>query len=96
MVPVLQVDHRVRDYETWKAAFDGDPVGREAGGVRRHRIARLADDPNHVLIELEFDTAEEANAFHARLEELWASVGERLGLESPSARVVDVVETIAY
>lgn len=95
-MPVLQIDHRVREYDTWKGAFDGDPVGREAGGVRSHRIARLGSDPNHVLIELEFDSTGEAEAFHQRLLGLWSSAGERLGLESPSARIVDVVESATY
>jgi hypothetical protein len=31
----LQIEHGVRDYDAWKQAFDSDPVGREAGGVRR-------------------------------------------------------------
>lgn len=91
-MPILQIEHRVGDYDTWKAAFDGDPVGRQSGGVRRYRIARLTDDPNHVLIELDFDGVEEAEGFRLRLERLWADAGPRLGLESPSARIVDVVE----
>ena len=57
-MPIVQIDHRVRDYDAWKRAFDDDPVGREQGGVRRYRIARLADDPNHVVIDLEFDDAD--------------------------------------
>jgi hypothetical protein len=90
-VPTLQIEHRVGDYDRWKMAFDGDPVGRGAGGVRSYRIARSVDDPNLVLIELAFDELDEARAFQVRLEELWMSAGPRLGLESPSARVVDVV-----
>ncbi len=95
-MPVLQIDHRVRDYDTWKAVFDGDPVGRAAGGVRSHRIACLGSDPNHVLIELEFDSTGEAEAFRERLLGLWSSAGERLGLESPDARIVEVVESATY
>jgi hypothetical protein len=92
-LPTLQIEHRVRDYETWKTAFDGDPVGREAGGVRSYRIARQADDPRRVIIDLDFDSSAQAEAFRERLQGLWASAGERLGLESPSARIVDVVES---
>jgi hypothetical protein len=95
-MPVLQIEHRVGDYDRWKEAFDGDPVGREAGGVRSHRIARSSDDPNLVLIELEFDDRAAAEAFAERLRRLWDDAGEGLGLESPTARVVDLVEASTY
>jgi hypothetical protein len=89
---ILQVEHRVRDYDTWKQAFDGDPVGRQQGGVQRYRILRATDDPNLVLIELEFDDTGRAEAFQARLRELWGRVGSDLGLESPQARILEVAE----
>jgi hypothetical protein len=95
-MPILQIEHKVRDFDAWKQGFDGDPVGRQQGGVRRYRIARLVDDPNHVLIELEFDGQGEAETFRTGLQELWGRVGDRLGLEGPQARIVDTVETIEY
>lgn len=95
-MPILQIEHRVRDFDGWKEAFDSDPVGREQGGVRRYRIARLADDPNHVLIELEFDTQGEAETFRTGLQALWGRVGDNLGLDGPEARIVDTVETKEY
>ena len=91
-MPILQIEHKVRDYDRWKEAFDSDPVGREQGGVRRYRIARLADDPNHVLIELEFDTQGEADTFRSGLQQLWGRVGDQLGLEGPQARILETVE----
>jgi hypothetical protein len=90
---ILQIEHGVRDYDAWKQAFDSDPVGREAGGVRRYRIMRPADDPNYVLIELEFDSAGEADAFRVKLRELWGRMGDNLGLESPQTRIVEAVES---
>ena len=95
-MPILQIDHRVRDYDAWKQAFDGDPVGRQQGGVRRYRIARHADDPNHVVIDLEFDDAQAAEAFGGRLRQLWGRVGDELGLEGPQARVLETVESKEY
>ena len=92
---ILLVEHRVRDFASWKRAFDGDPVGREEGGVRGYRVSRLAADPNHVVVELDFDDAERAEAFAQRLRALWASAGPRLGLETPTARVLEVIETRA-
>jgi hypothetical protein len=95
-MPVLQIEHAVRDYDSWKQAFDNDPVGRERGGVRRHRVAKRADDPNYVVVELEFDSSSEAEAFHAALRELWGHVEGNLGLSAPQARIVDVVESKEY
>jgi hypothetical protein len=92
----LQIEHGVRNYDAWKAAFDGDPVGREAGGVRRYTISRPSDDPAYVIVDLEFDTLEEAEGFREKLRGLWASAGADLGLESPRARILDVVETRDY
>ena len=44
-MPVLQIEHPVRDFETWKAAFDGGQERREAGRVRRYQVYRPIDDP---------------------------------------------------
>jgi hypothetical protein len=95
-MPILQIDHRVREYEAWKRAFDNDPVGRQEGGVRGYRIARLKDDPNHVVIDLEFDDVDAAEAFAGRLRQLWGRVGDELGLEGPQARVLEPVESAEF
>ena len=95
-MPILQIEHAVRDYDTWKRAFDSDPVGRERGGARRHRIVRSIDDPNYVVIDLEFDGTSEAEAFRTALQELWGRVGGELGLEGPQARIVETVESKEY
>jgi len=91
-IAVLRIEHGVRDYDTWKAAFDSDPAGRAAGGVRRYSIARPSDDPGHVIVDLEFDTPGEAESFGEKLRALWGGVGGELGLEGATARVLDVVE----
>ena len=87
---ILRIEHGVRDFDAWKKAFDSDPVGREAGGVRRYRVLRAEDDPNHALVDLEFDDAATAEAFLASLRQLWGRVE---GLTAPSGRIVEVVES---
>jgi hypothetical protein len=87
---ILRIEHRVPSYEAWKQAFDSDPIGRQEGGVRRYRIMRQADDPDHVMIDLEFDGAEEAERFHERLRGLWERVDV---MRDPHARLAEVVET---
>jgi len=93
---ILQIQHKSRDFESWKQSFDSDPVGREQGGVRRYRILQAADDPNFVIVDLEFDSAGEAETFGAKLREVWDRVGDKLGLEAPQARVLDEVEVKEY
>lgn len=95
-MPILQVEHGVRDYDAWKQTFDSDPLGREQGGVRRYRVSRATDDPNYVVTDLEFDSTSEAEAFHAKLRELWGRVGADLGLQGPRARIIEVVDGKEY
>lgn len=95
-MPILQIEHAVRDYDAWKNAFDNDPAGREQGGVRRYRVLRPTDDPNYVIVDLEFDTSGEAEAFRTALSEMWGRVGDGLGLDAPRARIVEAVESKEY
>lgn len=76
-MPILRLEHPVPDFAGWKQAFDSDPVGRERSGVRRYAILRAVDDPNYVLIDLEFDTKREAEALLAAMGEVWRRVGVR-------------------
>ncbi len=88
---LLQIEHAVPDFDRWKAAFDADPAGRERGGVRGYRVLRPVDDWNHALVELEFDSREDAVALLERLRGLWNLVGGSV-IEAPHARIVEVGE----
>ena len=87
---ILHIEHPVPNYDAWKSAFDSDPIGRKQSGVRRYRILRALDNPNYVMIDLEFDSASEAEDMHAALRELWSHVDV---MHSPQARIVEVVES---
>ena len=56
---VLQIEHPIRDFDTWKGAFDRFSDKRRQSGVRR-QVLRPNDDPNYVVIELGFDGPGEA------------------------------------
>ncbi len=88
---VLRVEHAVPDYEGWKRAFDGDPVGREKSGVRRYQVLRAVDDPRYVMIDLEFDTKEQAEALLAGLRKVWSRVEGQV-MRDPKARIAEVEE----
>jgi hypothetical protein len=95
-MPILQIEHPVRDFDAWKQAFDSDPIGRQQGGVRRYRISQPADDPNYIVVDLEFDSTDEAEAFRTALRNLWSRVEGELGLQNPQARIVETVESKEY
>jgi hypothetical protein len=103
----LKIEHPIVDFETWRRAFDRDPVGREASGVRGYRIFRPADDPKYVLVDLDFDGPAEARAFLEKLEVVWSTVELSPGLArapsgpggaalNPRARILTEVEARTY
>ena len=46
---ILQIEHKVPDFEGWKKAFESDPINRKKAGVLRYQIFRPVDDPNYVI-----------------------------------------------
>jgi hypothetical protein len=94
---ILHIEHPIRDFNTWKAAFDRDPIGRKRSGVRRYRVLRPIDDPNYVMIDLEFDSSPEAEAVLAALREVWRSPAAAPALgDNPQTRIVEMVESEEY
>lgn len=92
---ILHIEHPVQDYNGWKNAFDSDPVGREKSGVRRYKILRPIDNPNYVMIDLEFDTPRQAEALLAAMRTVWSRV-EGTIMTNPQVRIVEAVETREY
>jgi hypothetical protein len=90
---VLRIEHSVTDFDAWKQAFDSDPIGREQGGVRRHRVLRGVDDPSDVMIDLEFGSSSEAETFLAALRDVWGRIDV---VRDPKARIVEIVESRDY
>jgi hypothetical protein len=57
---------QVGDYATWRPMFDQDgPHAREK--ATSQRVFRSVDDPNHVFIELGFDSVDDAHESGLRL-----------------------------
>jgi hypothetical protein len=92
---IVQIEHPVPNFDAWKQAFDSDPVGRERSGVRRYRVLRPIDNPHYAMIDLEFDSSNEAEAFLAAMREVWRRV-EGTIIESPHVRLVETVESKGY
>jgi hypothetical protein len=91
----LQIEHPVPSFEGWKKVFDSDPIGRQRGGVIRHKIFQKVGDPNYVIIELGFNKLSEAENFLISLQKLWGKV-EGTVMNNPNARIVEEIESKEY
>jgi hypothetical protein len=88
----LQIEHKVPNFDGWKKAFENDPINRKKSGVHRYKIFRPIDDPNYVIIDLEFDNLREAEDTLAALNNLWLKVEGKV-MMNPQTRILDLVET---
>ena len=89
----LRIEHKISNYQGWKKAFDMDPINRKKSGVKRYRIFRPVDDELFVIIDLEFDTLEEANATEVLLQNMWTKVEGSL-IFGPKICMLRVIESI--
>ena len=88
---VVRIEHAVPNFEKWKEAFDRDPADRKGSGVRHYRVLRSQDDPNFVMIDLEFASRGEAEAFMVVMERIWGGPAKAIML-NPRARIAEIVE----
>src|SRR5262245_23936431 len=95
---VVRIEHPVADYDAWKRAFDGDPIGRRQIGVRRYRIMRSTTDDGraYVMVDLELDTDEQAQALRAALDELWGRVQPTGLIGEQVSRIAELVDSVEY
>jgi hypothetical protein len=86
----LHIEHGIKDFATWKAAFDRFAEKREAAGVTAQRIHQPVDDAAYVVLQLDFPTVAQARAFLAFLEErVWSTPANSPALAgSPIARLL--------
>ncbi len=87
----LHIEHPVPDYNNWKQAFESDPAGRKKMGVRSYQISRAVDNHNYVMIDLQFDTVQQAEALLAAMRSVWGRVEGSI-MTNPQARITEVVE----
>ena len=87
----LHIEHPVTSYATWKSAFDRFAKLREEAGVRSHRVSQPVDDPNYVVIDLEFPDHASAEEFLQFLRtRIWAEPANAPALAgAPQARILE-------
>jgi hypothetical protein len=90
----LHIEHAVTDFDTWNTAFARFAGIRQQSGVRQQRVQRPVDDPAYVVIELDFDTASQAESFLGFLQaNVWSSPGNAPALiGTPQTRILELAE----
>lgn len=91
----LHIEHSIVDFTVWNGAFERFADHRERAGVRGYRVLRPVDDPAYIVIDLDFDTAEEAAGFLDFLTtRVWASRDASPALVgTPQTRILETVAT---
>jgi len=92
---ILRIEHKVPKFDGWKKAFDGDPIDRKKSGVLGYKIFRPVDDLNYVIIDLEFESINDAETVLSALHKLWGNVDGKI-IFNPQTRILNVVETDKY
>ena len=93
---ILLVQHRVREFASWKPIFDEQgSIIRIRHGATRHWLYRSLDDPNDVVVSIEFPEEERARSFvadPALREEM-----ERAGVQGqPTVTLCEEVDAVNY
>jgi heme-degrading monooxygenase HmoA len=93
-MPYLLVRLKVEDYQRWKPVFDHDHgTTRERSGSKEGWILRNVEDPNELLILLEWDSVENARRF-ANADDLREAM-QRAGVaDQPDVYFLEEVEQL--
>ena len=86
----LHIEHGITDFTSWKAAFDRFADRRREAGVTAHRIHQPHDDATYVVLQLDFPSIEQAQAFRTFLEtRVWSAPANSPALKGdPRVRVL--------
>ena len=84
------IEHRVGDFETFKEVYLDDAERRERLGCKGGLVFRVADDPNEIIVMLEWETVEGARDFAGSLELEQAMEWSTSNVATPRVTVLDV------
>jgi hypothetical protein len=95
-MPVLHIEHPITNLATWLEAFKNLTVVRQQAGVISERVWQPHDDPQYIVVNLEFASLSSAADFRTFLQErVWSSPDAAPGLAgSPKAEILSEVTTI--
>jgi hypothetical protein len=93
-MPTLHIEHPITDLATWRAAFDRLAPFRKQSGVLHQRVQQPVGQPDYVVIDLDFGTTAEAEAFLAFLQtKVWSTSENSPALAgTPETKILESVE----
>jgi heme-degrading monooxygenase HmoA len=83
------IEHRVGDFETFKRVYLDDAGRRERLGSQGGSVFRVSDDPDNVIVMLQWDTVEHARDFAGSLELEQAMEWSTSNVSTPRVTVLD-------
>jgi len=94
-MPTLHIEHAISDFGVWQQAFTRFDAARQQAGVRSHQVRRPVDDDQYVVIDLDFDTVDQAERFRDFLrDKVWSSSADSPALVgSPETTIL--VQTLS-
>jgi len=81
----LTIRHKVRDYTTWRTAYNSHEQSRRAAGITNGAVFRNAEDPNDVVVLQDVADVAKARTWVAS-EDLKAAMQKSGVVGSPSIR----------
>ncbi len=93
-MPVLHIEHRIADLDTWLQDVASRAPARKQHGVTAAHVLQAKDDPQYI-VELVFsDTADDANKYRTFMrEQAWSSSSPGLASNPHAVILNEVVET---
>ena len=90
----LHIQHPITDLRTWTAAFTAFSEQRQRAGVLSETVRRPVGDDRFVVIDLDFDTEDQATAFlHFLQTVVWASGENSPALDGdPDVKILEPVD----
>ena len=92
---VLLIHLRVADYNKWKPVFNERQASRAEHGGTRHWLYRAAEDPNELMVSIEFPNAQAARSYVDDTG-LRAAIGRAGVAGEPHFHFLEEVEAVRY
>ena len=83
------MNHKVKDFATWKKAFDDFAQVRRSAGELSYSVGRSLEEPNNVYVINEWKSTEDFQAFMKR-PELAEAMRNAGVMEEPHTIILDV------
>ena len=93
-MPVLHIEHRIADLDTWLQDFASRAPARKQLGVTATQVLQAEEDPQYIVELVFFDTADDANRYRTFMrEQVWSSSTPGLA-SNPHAIILNEVDGI--